>query len=238
MLFVSVLSFTTSGEIISDQQNDIWHQEKNEQTNKWEWIQNNLTNYSYIDIKDISYDKDDEFVIIVNLSDSINTSKIIGCELYYGSYSPYQYYKFYYSTDSNNIEVSSFGFSFFFDRTLSNPLQNNNTQLRMNTSLPIDDDAFTLWGFTFEYDEGYTNNWADFFPSSFEPTDVDFTNQTDDTDNADDTNQNQTGNNGDNGDSTDEQDTQAPSEDTPGFEIALLVGTLILIVSYTFKRKK
>jgi hypothetical protein len=246
ILLASVISLTTSAETITDQRNDIWLQEKNDQTNKWVWIQNNMSNYSYIDITNVTYTRGDEFVIRVNFSDSINTSRILGVDIYYGSYSPYQYYRFSYTTDTNIVRVTSFGFSFSLNETLPNPLQNNNTQFSVITTLPIDDDTFSLWGLSYEYNEGYTKNWADFFPTSYEPTDVDFNdqsdqtddNQTGDGDNSNNSNQNQTDNNGDNGDSTDDQDSKDQSDETPGFQIPILVVSMIILITYAFKRKK
>jgi len=239
-IFLVILVLSSASAIeITDPTNDIWHQEKNTESNQWDWKSNNLTDRPYIDVINVKYDSEDEFEVIINFLDSMDETKIIGCEMFYGNYTPYRYYRFHYTTETNTVQMTSFGFSFFVNKTIDFDFTNNRTQIRFNTSLPSNDEGFTLWGFSYEYSSNYEKNWADFFPSSFEPKNVEFDdssqddqNQNDDKNNSDDS-QDQNGND-DNGQDSD----NSKSDDTPGFEFLFFSVSIILFIIVASKKNK
>lgn len=241
LLFLPLATLFSSAEQINDERNDVWLQEKNDQTKRWEWIQNNISDHSYIDVIEIFYEvKEDRLFITVNLSNFFNDTKIIGIDLYYGDFTAYQnaspnrYYRILYTTESNKARMTSIGFSFVVDRDLTYQLSEDNTSFQVNTTIPFNDDLFTLWGFVYEYNKQYSRNWIDFFPSEFEPTGIDFANQTDDvndsndSDDTDDTDQNQT-----NGADSDPNSNTPDQSETPGFEFIVLIIGILLIMLYS-----
>jgi hypothetical protein len=242
VFFLSLLLLShVSAVEITDPTNDIWYQEKNTQSNKWELKANNLSNYSYIDVTDIHYSNVENFEVMINFFDAIDLNKILGCEIFYGSYSPYQYYRFRYTAGADVIQMTSFGFSFAVNKTISFEFNENQTQILFNTTLPLDDEGFTVWGYTYEYSSDYEKYWADFFPSSYEPTDVDFDDSTqDDQDQDDDVNEtddNQDQNDTNTNNGQQQTDNGNKTEDTPGFGLILLCASMIFFIILGFKRK-
>lgn len=242
VLFLGILVLSSAFAVeITDATNDILRQEKNTQSNQWVLKANNLSNYSYIDVTDIQYLTDEDFEVVINFLDSMDVNKIIGCEIFYGNYTNQnQYYRFRYTTETNTIQMTSIGFSFSVNKNIDFNFMNNHTQIRFNTTLPLDDEGFSIWGYTYEYSLDYEKYWADFFPSSYEPTDVDFDDSSqNDQDQDDDVNDSdedppQDGDGTDGGQNTDD-DNEA--EDTPGFELVFFCVSMLLILFVGIKRK-
>ena len=241
VLFLSMMMFSSaSAEEMTDTTNDIWYLEK-DTTNLWVFKENNLSNYSYIDVTNIQYGTEEDFEIIINFLEPFNVSKIITIEIFYGNYdNQNQYYRFRYTTETNMIQMSSIGISSSVNRYLGIDFSENQTQMRFNTTLTLDDDGFSIWGYTNEYSSDYDKYWADFFPSSFEPTDEDLDDSTQDNqdqdddvnDSDDDQQQNDTDTNG--GQNTDNDET---TDDTPGFEMVLFCASIMIIILFGYKRK-
>lgn len=236
VLFLSMMMFSSvSAEEITDTTDDIWYLEQ-DTTNQWVFKANNQSNYSYIDVTDIQYNTEEDFEMIINFLDPFDVNKIITIEIFYGNYdNKNQYYRFRYTTETNMMQMSSIGISSIVNRFLSIDFSENQTQMRFNTTLTLDDEGFSIWGYTNEYSSDYDKYWADFFPSSYEPTELDFDDSTqndDVNDSDDDQQQNDTdtndGKNTDNGDTTD---------DTPGFEMVFFCVSIMLIIFFGFKRK-
>ena len=245
VLFLVLMVFSSVSAVeITDATNDIWLQEKNSQSNEWVWVANNLSNYSYIDVTDIQYTSDEDFELTINFLEPFEFNKTVSIVIFYGDYETQnQYYRFRYTAETNLVQMTSKDTSSMVNRFLGIDFANNNTQMRFNTTFVLDDDGFSIWGYADEYSFDYNKYWIDFFPSSYDPTDVDFDDTSDDQDqddDVDDSDDDQQQNETDNDDSqnggqnTDDDNT---TDDTPGFELLLLCLSMMLILFYRVKRK-
>ena len=234
ILSVLISCISVDAVTITDDTGDVWY---SSESNGWLWSSQNNTDHPYIDIISVDYAFNESFLTFeMTLKDEIDETKNVGFEIYYGNFTGRPYYMaryLAYSGSGKYSYISDKGVE--YKGSISNPISEDGKVFSFTFEIENIDSSFEIWGKAYEDSYDYTESWVDFFPLKFEPeldyngTNGDEGGDSDDNDIDDEEDEDDTSDETSD-DDINENTSNNHSQETPGFEIIILLCAITFII--------